>query len=349
MIWFDLDNSPHVPLFAPVFKELTKRGLQYDVTARDFAQTLDLLRMWNISHTAIGAHGGKSKIKKVLNLLKRKGELKRYINNKYSGITKPQIAVSHGSRTQLVAAKALGINTMLMMDYEFTETRIFNRYAKDILVPVFIPDKRLNSNGINLNKVIRYNGFKEELYLNSFTADGDFRKSIDVNDSDTLVVIRPPGMLGNYHDSRSEELLVHALNHLSSSDNTVVLITSRSQKDRDFVASNVKNKSNVRFLDKTVDGLQLVNAADIVLSGGGTMNRESALLGTKTYSIFTGTRPYLDEYLEEMGRLKFITTKEEIESIEVERLKNKEPYPFNKNIVQEVTDIIVQKADANKK
>lgn len=344
MIWFDLDNSPHVPLFAPVFKELTKRSIPYDITARDFAQTLDLLKMWNIPHTAIGSHGGKNKIKKVLNLLKRRGELKKYINNKYSNITKPKIAVSHGSRTQLVASKALGIHTLLMMDYEFTENRIFNRYANDILVPVFIPDARLSGNGIDLKKVIRYNGFKEELYLNSFKPDENFRKSINADDDCVLAVVRPPGMLGNYHDNRSEELLIHALEYFSSHNNCLALITSRSQKDRDFINSNIKNKSNIRFLEKAVDGLELVYSADIVLSGGGTMNRESALLGTKTYSIFTGKRPYLDEYLEEMGRLKFITAKKEIVNIQVERIKNKEPYRFNKNIAQEVTNVILEKA-----
>lgn len=344
MIWFDLDNSPHVPLFAPMFKELAKRSIPYDVTARDFAQTLDLLKMWDIPHTAIGSHGGKNKIKKVLNLLKRKGELKNYIKIKYAGIPKPKISVSHGSRTQLVASKALGIHTLLMMDYEFTENRIFNRYADDILVPVFIPDARLGGNGIDLKKVIRYNGFKEELYLHSFKPDENFRKSINVDDACVLAVVRPPGMLGNYHDNRSEELLIHALKHLSSHDNCLVLITSRSQKDRDFINSKIKDQNNIRFLEKAVDGLELVNAADIVFSGGGTMNRESALLGTKTYDIFTGKSPYLDEYLEEMGRLKFITTNEEIKKINVERVKNKEPYPFNKNIVQEVTDLILEKA-----
>ncbi len=344
MIWFDLDNSPHVPLFAPVFKELTKRSIPYDVTARDFAQTLDLLKMWNIPHTAIGSHGGKNKIKKVLNLLKRKGELKKYIKIKYAGIEKPKISVSHGSRTQLVASKGLGIKTLLMMDYEFTENRIFNRYADDILVPMFIPDARLGGNGIDLKKVIRYNGFKEELYLHSFKPDENFRKSISVDDTCVLVVVRPPGMLGNYHDSRSEELLIHALKYLSSHNNCLVLITSRSKKDRDFINSNIKGQNNILFLEKAVDGLELVNSADIVFSGGGTMNRESALLGTKTYSIFTGKRPYLDEYLEEMGRLKFISTKAEIDKINVERVENKEPYPFNKNIVQEVTEVILEKA-----
>ncbi|NOS85095.1 MAG: DUF354 domain-containing protein [Ignavibacteria bacterium] len=348
MIWFDLDNSPHVPLFLPVFTELNKRGISYDVTARDFAQTLDLLKMWDVQHTAIGAHGGKSKIKKIINLFQRKAELSKYIKGKYRNNVKPALAVSHGSRTQLVASRSLGIKTLLMMDYEFTETRIFNRYADVILAPVFIPNERFSSNGIDLKKVIRYNGFKEELYLCSFAALPDFRKSIGVDENEVLAVVRPPGMLGNYHDSRSEELLIHALNHLSSHKNCVVLITSRSQKDRDYINANVSKKNNIRFLEKAVDGLELVSTADIVLSGGGTMNRESALLGTKTFSIFTGKRPYLDEYLAELGRLKFIETKQEIESIAVERITEKVSYEFNKNIVNDVTDIIAETAGMKK-
>lgn len=343
MIWFDLDNSPHVPLFAPVFAELNKRGIPYDITARDFAQTLSLMKMWKVPHTAIGSHGGKNKIKKIVNLFTRSRELKKYIKNKFPDTARPKISVSHGSRTQLVASKGLGIRSLLMMDYEYTETRIFNRYADDILVPNLIPDARLTENGIQLNKVIRYNGFKEELYLSLFKPEENFRNSIGVDDYSVLAVVRPPGMLGNYHDSRSEELLICALDHLSSDKNCTVLITSRSQKDKDYINSNIKDKPNIRFLEKTVDGLQLVYAADIVLSGGGTMNRESALLGTKTFSIFTGKRPYLDEYLEEKGRLKFITSKEEIEKISIERIKSKEPYPFNPNIVEEVTEIILER------
>jgi predicted glycosyltransferase len=231
-----------------------------------------------------------------------------------------------------------------MMDYEYTETRIFNRYADEILVPAMIPDERLSKNGIQLSKVTRYNGFKEELYLASFKPDLGFRKSLGINEDETLAVIRPPGMLGNYHDERSEELLIYALNHLSVNINCRVLVSSRSQKDRDLINFHIKDKQNIRFLEKAVDGLQLVNAADIVVSGGGTMNRESALLGTKTYSIFTGRRPYLDELLEKEGRLKFISSKEEIDEIDLEKASVKEPYSFNKNIVKEITDIIANRA-----
>ncbi len=341
MIWFDLDNSPHVPLFAPVFRELEKRNISFDVTARDFAQTIDLLEMRGIPHTAIGRHGGKSKIKKILNLMERSRDLKKYIKNRPQGQEAIDLAVSHGSRTQLVAASGMKIRSLLMMDYEYTETRIFNRYADHILVPDIIPSGRLSSAGINLKKVIRYNGFKEELYLGTFISDESFRSSLGIGDGAVLAVIRPPGMLGNYHDSRSETLLIEAIEYFASFENCVILITSRSQKDRDFINENVKDKSSVRFLEKAVDGLQLLSTADIVLSGGGTMNRESALIGTKTYSIFTGKKPYLDEHLESIGRLTFINSKKDISQIKVERAREKTPFTFNKNIAGEVTDIIV--------
>ncbi|MCC6865615.1 MAG: DUF354 domain-containing protein [Ignavibacteria bacterium] len=341
MIWFDLDNSPHVPLFAPVLKYLQSKGINCTVTARNFAQTLQLLQLRKIPHKAIGEHAGKNKIKKVLNLFARSKQLKEYIKSEKR--TLPKIAVSHGSRTQLIAAKSLGIKSLLMMDYEYTETKIFNRYSDIILAPVFIPSERLKAGGINPKNVIRYNGFKEELYLNSFKPDENFRKEINVGESEILAVVRPPGMLGNYHDKKSEDLLLYALKHLNSINNCKIIITSRSNADRNFITSNV-NLKNINFLEKVVDGLQLVYAADIVISGGGTMNRESALLGTETYSIFTGKKPYLDEYLQGLGRMKFINSETEIEKINPLRKQKNEPYNFNKNIVEEVSEIIIDEA-----
>ncbi len=336
MIWLDLDNSPHVPLFIPVLNELKKRGEQFEVSARDFAQTLGLLKLWNVPHIPIGTHGGKSKAGKVLNLLKRSRQLKRFAADKHFAL-----ALSHGSRTQLIAAAGLKIPSLLMLDYEYTETRIFNRYANHLLIPKFIPDERLKSVGLDLTKVVRYNGFKEELYMNSFVPEPGFRSKIGSSDEKVLIVIRPPGMLGNYHNAKSEELLAKCLDHLSSFENTDILITSRSDKDREFMEKHSAGKSGIRFLKDPVDGLQLVYSADIVISGGGTMNRESALAGTNTYSIFTGKKPYLDEYLESLGRLKFIDSAEGVMRIIPERQLSKTPYAFNKQITEEVTDTIL--------
>lgn len=339
MIWFDLDNSPHVPLFRPVFKVLDDKKITYKITARDFAQTLALLKLWNIGHTPVGGHGGKNKIKKVLNTYSRSSQLKKFAKEfKFS------LAVSHGSRSQLVAARRLKIKSLLMMDYEYTETKIFNYFADHLLIPKFIPDERLASCGINLNKVIRYNGFKEELYLSSFVPDIQFRKSINVSDEKFLVVIRPPGMTGNYHNDKSEELLIKAIEHFASFDNTTCLIIARTTTDKNYVTSKVKLNENVRFLEKPVDGTQLVYTSDVFLSGGGTMNREAALLGTKTFSIFTGKKPYLDEYLSEKGRMSFIEDTAQIENITIEKTAKKEISHFNKNLAEEISDIIINLA-----
>ena len=339
MIWFDLDNSPHVPLFRPVFEYLRSKNADFKITARDFAQTLDLLKLWNIPHTAIGTHGGKNKIKKVLNTYNRSSQLKKFAKDFHFSL-----AVSHGSRSQLVAASRLKIKSLLMMDYEYTETKIFNYFSGNLLIPKLIPDERLASCGINLKKVIRYDGFKEELYLSSFAPDADFRKSINVSKDLVLVVIRPPGMTGNYHEAKSEELLIKAIEHFSASSNTTCLIIARAEPDRNYILSKCKLSENVKFLEKAVDGSQLVYAADIVLSGGGTMNRESALLGTKTFSIFTGRKPYLDEYLAEKGRMKFIESEKDIEDIVIERSDKPPSFVTHKNLAAEISEIIINLA-----
>lgn len=338
MIWFDLDNSPHVPLFRPIFKELSKRNLQYFITAREYAQTVDLLKLWDIEFELVGIHGGKSKIKKIVNLFHRAHQLGKCIKGKDM-----KLAVSHGSRSQLLTAKAKGINSILMMDYEYTERRIFNLLSTYLLIPKIIPDERLKSAGINLKKVVRYDGFKEELYINNFIPEKDFRKRINIKEEEVLIVIRPPGMLGNYHDRRSEKLFLSAIQYFLKLDNTVCLIVNRTKSERDFLTNNFKLSNKLRFLEKAVDGLQLLYCADICLSGGGTMNRESALLGTRTYSIFTGRRPYLDEYLQNVGKLKFIETEKDIEEIIISKIKKSYQQLPESKMVEEITNIIESK------
>ncbi|RPI15747.1 MAG: DUF354 domain-containing protein [Ignavibacteriae bacterium] len=340
MIWFDLDNSPHVPLFRPVFAELDKKNVKYTVTSRNFAQTTDLLKFWKIPYTGIGAHAGKSKVKKVTNLLGRSLKLRKYI--------KPlpvNLAVSHGSRAQLVACKLLGIKSILMLDYEYTETKIFNTLSTILLMPECIPGERLKSAGFDIKKIIRYRGIKEELYLKDFIPDKNFRKDIDVNEDDILVVVRPPGMSSNYHDSRSEPLLVESLKHFSSQNNAVCLIINRTQRERDYILSHIQIKPNIRFLEKPVDGLQLLYAADIAVSGGGTMNRESAMLGTKTYSIFTGKTPYIDEWLEEQGKLKMVRNVNEIANFEIKRIEKNSSQSYSTRAIDDVLNVLLENSN----
>ncbi len=334
-IWIDLDNSPHIPLFRPVIEELGRRNVECVVTARDYAQTKSLLEFWGIPFRLIGRHGGKNKIKKVLNLFDRASALRGYIKDK-----SVDLALSHGSRTQLVAAKFMGIKSVLMMDYEYTEAKIFNYFSSHILIPRYIPDSRLESANINTKKVLRYSGFKEELYLNDFSPEQGFRSQLGISDEKILVTVRPPAMEGNYHDSMSEKILLEILEKLTAADNVYTLIISRTARDRSFLEENFDGK--IHFLERAVDGLQLIWNSDIFISGGGSMNRESALLGVPTYSFFTGRTPYLDEHLAREGRLTFIDTPEKIGLLDITKRDIPGSYiGGNTGLVDEVVDIVL--------
>jgi predicted glycosyltransferase len=148
-------------------------------------------------------------------------------------------------------------------------------------------------------------------------------------------------MVGNYHNTKGEKLLNAGLKYFSSFQNTICLIVNRTPVEQKFIKEKFFDNKKIRFLDKAVDGLQLLFSADIAISGGGTMNRESSLLGTETYSIFSGKRPYLDEYLRDLGKLKFIDDEKDFEKIFVEK-KNKTFIKSNyKNLVVEIIDLIL--------
>lgn len=361
-LWIDLDHTPHVPLFRPVIEELRKRGVEVLVTARDFAQTVALLEMWDISHVTIGRHGGSSKVGKVLNLFERSSQLIAYARKQ-----KVDLAVSHGSRTQLAACKLLGIPSVLMLDYEYTESKIFNALCTWLLMPEYIPAERLQQSGFSLKKLKRYGGFKEELYLPYFKPDPAFRSTIGVPEGKMLVTIRPSAMYANYHDPLSEQILLKVIEKSLETTDAWPLIVSRIEKDKAFIRDRFGDRVN--FLEKAVDGLQLIWNSDVFISGGGTMNREAGLLASgagkrgvevgesgsegvtdlntatspAVYSIFTGRKPYLDEYLAEQGRLTFIDTLEKVDLIEIKaRDRSSEFRCQNPDLVKEVVDQLVE-------
>ncbi len=338
-IWIDLDHTPHVPLFRPVIEELQRRDIEVLVTARDFAQTVALLEMWGIDHVTIGRHGGSSKVGKVLNLFERSSQLIAQVRKH-----KIDLAVSHGSRTQLAACKMLRIPSVLMLDYEYTESKIFNTLCTWLLMPEYIPADRLRESGFSLKKLKRYPGFKEELYLPLFNPDIDFRSSIGVPEGKTLVTIRPSAMYANYHDSLSEQILLKVIEKSLETPDAWPMIISRIEKDKDFIRDRFGDRVN--FLEKAVDGLQLIWNSDIFISGGGTMNREAGLLGVPVYSIFTGRKPYLDEYLAEQGRLTFVDSLEKVDSITFDKRDVGESFtPENPKLAEQVVGQLLELAE----
>jgi predicted glycosyltransferase len=318
-LWIDLDNSPHVPLFAPLIRHLRGQGWEVNVTARDFAQTLDLVEQLKLDAVAVGEHAGRSKVKKVLNLPVRTSQLIGAVRS-----FRPEIALSHGSRTQTLAARVLGIPKIVMFDYEWTEMSIFKRFASILLCPRAISADRLGEAGIPLPKVRWYDGFKEDLYLPDFQPDPGFRASLDVADRQRLVTIRPPGIIGNYHDERSEAICRRLIEMAASDPENVLVILPKTRLERELVAQSLPADARARVLvpERALPGLQLLHASDLAVSGGGTMNREAALLGVPAYSMFTGRRAAIDEELARRGLLRFLEVPGDVDSIDWRRRWN---------------------------
>lgn len=329
-IWIDLDNSPHVPLFVPIIRHYRKLGVEVILTARDHSQTIDLLELYGLggTYTVIGSHYGKSKINKIRGLLVRSKQLVANINKQRRGVS---VALSHGSRSMVLAAKWLKIPVVTMYDYEFTETSIFNRFSDKVLVPDRIADKVLDEIKLPEQKRVKYPGIKEELYVSKSEPTPNFRQGffekngIDSWDKKVLAVLRPPATTANYHSEKSEVLLDDILHFLLSDAHVVTVVVPRTNEQAKDIRAKLTNKPDATdrcvILDEAVDGLDLAFAADLLISGGGTMNREAALLGVPVYSIFAGRQGALDRQMESEGLITFIRDARDLAKIRLERRK----------------------------
>jgi uncharacterized protein len=333
-VWIDMDNSPHVFLLSPFIKSLEKKGYAVRITARDYAQTIDLLKRSDLSFIMIGKHGGANKLNKVFNLLNRVFRLLVFARRKNF-----QMAINHGSRAQSVVCKMLGIPCFVGMDYEHTESRLFSICATRIWIPEFLFPGSLSSIGIKKERVLTYPGIKEQFYLQNFKPDSLFKETHHIPKEKTLVVLRPPADMANYHDPKSEILIESLIGRLRADANLFTVCTPRTLVQK----SKLKKfeSHNFRVLETAVDGRNLAYFADIMISGGGTMNREAAYFGAHVYSVFSGRKPMLDVELQKLGLLTFVESPRQCASI-IFKKKNSGRQYFKANSNDTVSQLIDQ-------
>ncbi|MBC8042271.1 MAG: DUF354 domain-containing protein [Rhizobacter sp.] len=358
-VWIDLDNSPHVPLFIPVIRHYqsvsNRRPLV--LTARNHAQTLELLQNAGLDHQTkiIGLHYGKSKVLKLYGLAVRALQLAAYIRTQKKNGIDVAVALSHGSRTMVIAAWLLGIPVITMYDYEFTETKIFNTLSEMVLVPEKIPDMVLDRIGLDPKKRFKYKGYKEELYLHDYRPDEHFWRKVETENNcriDTekiIVTLRPPASTANYHNEQSEAVLKSLIEKLLGREDVFTLILPRTPEQRREIETFINEhafdaahrETNYLIPKRAINGLDLAYASDLLISGGGTMNREAALLGVPVYSIFAGEQGALDQYMEEAGMIRFIRSPEAIERIVLrKRLRGEAPHQISQSVEKTVIEKI---------
>ena len=297
-IWVDLTNSPHVLVMRPVIRALEGRGARVEVTARDFAQTLGLLERFGIAHTAIGHHRGGRLAAKGLGLASRSLALARWAKSR-----RFDVALGHGSNDVTVAAALLRIPSSTAFDYEWAKVQhtVNCRLARAVVVPDVIPPERLRPYGATDAKLRRYPGLKEEYYLADFAPDRAVLDELGLDAAQPLAVVRTPPEVSLYH--RFENPLFGAVLDRLRGEQTVVLPRTPEQRDElgGFIVP-----------ERAIDAQSLVAYADLVISAGGTMNREAVALGTPVWTTFEGRMGAVDEALIADGRLGRLTRAEDV-------------------------------------
>ncbi|MCX8089455.1 MAG: DUF354 domain-containing protein [Verrucomicrobiae bacterium] len=339
-IWIDLDNTPHVPLFVPIVRELERRGHQVVLTARDAFQVCELAEQKGLPCRRIGRHYGRNRLLKALGLLWRSLQL-----TPVCFAEKPQLALSHGSRSKELLGRALGIPTVSMNDYEHS--------AMVPLAPprwVIVPDSISEAeSGGAPGRVRQYRGIKEDVYAPEFQPDERLLDELGLRGATLIVTVRPPADEAHYHNPEAERLLQVLMERLCATEGArvVLLPRNRAQEQRLRAAHPEWFAGDKTVVPaRAVDGMNLVWFSDLVVSGGGTMNREAAALGVPVYSIFRGKIGAVDRRLEAEGRLVLVRTPEDVHTKIrlVPRDKrggpNRQPRPALDDIVNHIEEII---------
>lgn len=300
-VWVDMSAPAHVLVLRPIIERLRGEGHEVEITSRDYAQTQQLLDLHGLAHTPIGRHGGASRARKAYRLAARSAEMIRF--GRKRGF---DLALAHGSNDLAIAAKTLGIPEANMHDYEYavTQHRIGCRLAARVLFPDSVPLERLRRFGVTPEKYFPYPGLKEEYYLYDFEPDPEALTKLGVETERVVVIVRPPPDVSLYH-RKSNPLFPKVLDRLGRDEGVHAVVLPRTDAQREFITG--LRLPSVIVPPGAVEAQSLVALADLVLSAGGTMNREAAALGTPVYTTYGGRLGGVDEALIRSGRLRPLT------------------------------------------
>jgi uncharacterized protein len=297
----------HVLVLRPIIERLREGGHTVEVTSRDYAQTQALLELHGMEHTPIGRHGGASRLRKAARLGARTTAMLGFGRGRSF-----DLALAHGSNDLAIAARLLGVPEANMHDYEYavTQHRIGCRLAKRVMFPESVPFERLRRFGVTEEKYFPYPGLKEEYYLYDFEPDPEALSRLGVDTERIVVIVRPPPDVSLYH-RKSNPLFPKVLQRLGSDEGVHAVVLPRTQAQRELVASLAL--PSLILPPGAVEAQSLVALADLVVSAGGTMNREAAALGTPVYTTYGGRLGGVDEALIRSGRLRPLTDPRAIE------------------------------------
>jgi predicted glycosyltransferase len=235
--------------------------------------------------------------------------------HRWGASNRAEVALSHNSYAQIVAARSLRIPTVTAMDFEHQPANnVAFRLATTVLLPEAIPDAAVRRQGARPAKTRRYPGLKESIYLGDFEPDPSVveRLGIDRGDGHLVVLARtaPTGAL--YHQF-GNPIFERCLQTLAGQPRVRTVVLPRNP---DQARALRALGDGVIVPPAPIDSRSLMWEADLVLGAGGTMTREAALMGVPTLGLFAGSRPAVDLWLERRGMLHRLERADELRDLD---------------------------------
>jgi predicted glycosyltransferase len=340
-IWIDLDNSPHVPFFKPIIHQLQLQGFALLVTARDRFQVCSLADLLGIKYQAIGRDfTTKNKYVKIFGLALRVLQLLPTVRRQ-----RPDLAVSHGSRSMMAVTRLLRIPLVMVCDYEHATAVLRLCKPAIFMVPEVIPNEAID---YPAEKIRNFPGIKEDVYVPGFRPDPSIVAQLGIPEGQIVCTVRPPATEAHYQSPRSVELFVATMKWLHAHANVTVVLLPRTTAQEEWMRTQWPawfEDGRIIIPAAAVDGLNLLHHSDLAISGGGTMNREAAALGVPVYSIFKGKIGAVDRYLADKGRLFLIDCEADLETVRLVARPKTPPAPqAHSPALEKIVDCIFEYA-----
>lgn len=336
-IWIDVDHLPHVQIYHHIIEELS-RDYNVLVTTKEYGQTVDLLKMKGIDFEVIGAHPGKGFLRKVWGNFSRALALLRWTRGKDISLS-----ACNGSRALILASWMARIDSIVSFDYEHAERFLKKYLSKYLLVPSMLGKDYLASIGFPAKKIHEYPGLKENIYLPFFSPDPTIMDRLSLFRERVNILLRPPSDVSHYNSHVVYEIFGKLARYLADQENTRIYFLPRYQSQLARYADIVAHPS-VQVIEQLEDGLNLIYHMDMVVGGGGTMNREAAAMGVPVYSFFLGDKPGVDINLEKAGKLLFINSEEDFPLIRFMKKPDISGLTADKSAFEFVVEFIRSKA-----
>jgi hypothetical protein len=328
-IWVDFTNTAHVQVLRPLIELLEEQGHEVELTARPLSQTVAMLDRWGRRADVIGHHGGAGRLGKGRAAVSRVRELRHWAKGR-----KLDYGLAHGSTDLPAVCRLLRVKNTTMFDYEWAAAQhhVNCRLATRVLVPDAIPAERLRRYGAKPPKLVQYPGLKEEYFLADFEPDPSVLAQVGADPAKVVCVVRTAPSYALYLGGSENPVLPRLLRHLVEDEQAQAVVLARTPEQRQDIRA--LGLERVLVPDRAVDGRSLVAYADALVSAGGTMNREAAVLGTPVWSIFEGRMGAVDELLASEGRLRFLEDPAEL------KIERKAPGKVEQRVRRDPRDLL---------